>query len=132
MRFDSIYMEDMGGDKAKKFTSPMVRVMVEPGFYIYGNVVKCKVICRYHSNNGFINVSPNKKNIHEVLREGIDKFARNKGFTDTTVVVEGIRRYLKSTLIDGDKKIVFNNHFEPELFDPEFSSEDFKVKADDN
>nr|GEZ44480.1 hypothetical protein [Tanacetum cinerariifolium] len=46
MRFDSIYMEDMGGDKAKKFTSPMVRVMVEPGFYIYGNVVKCKVICR--------------------------------------------------------------------------------------
>lgn len=59
MRFDSIYMEDMGGDKAKKFTSPMVRVMVEPGFYIYGNVVKCKVICRYHSNNGFINVSPN-------------------------------------------------------------------------
>lgn len=59
VRFDSIYMEDMGGDKAKRFMSPTVRVMVEPGFYIYGNVVKCKVICRYHSNNGFINVSPN-------------------------------------------------------------------------
>ncbi|CAI9274312.1 unnamed protein product [Lactuca saligna] len=48
VRFDSIYMEDMGADKTKKFTvtGPMVRVMVEPGFYIYGNVVKCKVICR--------------------------------------------------------------------------------------
>ncbi|CAH1417400.1 unnamed protein product [Lactuca virosa] len=63
VRFDSIYMEDMGADKTKKFTvtAPTVRVMVEPGFYIYGNVVKCKVICRYHSN-GFINVSPNGNN----------------------------------------------------------------------
>ncbi|XP_071703420.1 IRK-interacting protein-like [Rutidosis leptorrhynchoides] len=59
VRFDSIYMEDMGGDKVKRFGSSMVRVMVEPGFYIYGNVVKCKVICRYQSNNGFINVSLN-------------------------------------------------------------------------
>ncbi|XP_071693357.1 IRK-interacting protein-like [Rutidosis leptorrhynchoides] len=59
VRFDSIYMEDMSGDKAKRFMSSTVRVMVEPGFYIYGNVVKCKVICRYQSNNGFINVSPN-------------------------------------------------------------------------
>ncbi|KAK9071893.1 hypothetical protein SSX86_008324 [Deinandra increscens subsp. villosa] len=64
VRFDSIYMEDMGGDKAKKFMSLTVRVMVEPGFYIYGNVVKCKVICRYHNtnNNLFVNVSPNKNN----------------------------------------------------------------------
>ncbi|KAL7610199.1 hypothetical protein Lser_V15G09749 [Lactuca serriola] len=63
VRFDLIYMEDMGADKTKKFTvtAPTVRVMVEPGFYIYGNVVKCKVICRYHSN-GFINVSPNGNN----------------------------------------------------------------------
>ena len=37
---------------------------------------------------------------------------------------------LYPTLIDGDKKILFNNHFEPELFDSEFPSEDFKVKAD--
>ncbi|KAK1438702.1 hypothetical protein QVD17_04512 [Tagetes erecta] len=61
VRFDSTYMEDMGGDKARKFMSPMVRLMVEPGFYIYGNVVKCKVICKYHSisNNGFIHASPN-------------------------------------------------------------------------
>ncbi|MFS8032536.1 putative IRK-interacting protein [Helianthus anomalus] len=59
VRFDPIYMEDMGGDKARRFMSPTVRVMVEPGFYIYGNVVKCKVICRYHSNNGYISVSPN-------------------------------------------------------------------------
>ncbi|KAI3813014.1 hypothetical protein L1987_17727 [Smallanthus sonchifolius] len=59
VRFDPVYMEDMGGDRARKFASTTVRVMVEPGFYIYGNVVKCKVICRYHSNNGFISVSPN-------------------------------------------------------------------------
>ncbi|KAI7743074.1 hypothetical protein M8C21_014217 [Ambrosia artemisiifolia] len=58
VRFDSIYMEDMGGDKAKRFASPTVRVMVEPGFYIYGNVVKCKVICRYNNNNVFLNGSP--------------------------------------------------------------------------
>ncbi|XP_076903763.1 IRK-interacting protein-like [Bidens hawaiensis] len=50
VRFDSVYMEDMGGDNVKKFMSPTVRVMVEPGFYIYGNVVKCKVICKYHNN----------------------------------------------------------------------------------
>nr|XP_043640259.1 IRK-interacting protein [Erigeron canadensis] len=58
--FDSVYMEDfMGaGDQSKK--SPTVRVMVEPGFYIYGNVVKCKVICRYHNHTaGLTNVSPN-------------------------------------------------------------------------
>ncbi|KAI3787631.1 hypothetical protein L1987_42234 [Smallanthus sonchifolius] len=61
VRFDSVYMEDMGGDKVKKFVSPTVRVMVEPGFYIYGNVVKCKVICRYnnnHNNNVLINDNP--------------------------------------------------------------------------
>ncbi|KAJ0778833.1 putative IRK-interacting protein [Helianthus annuus] len=58
VRFDSIYMEDMGGDKAKKFVSPTVRVMVEPGFYIYGNVVKCKVICRYNNNNVYPSDSP--------------------------------------------------------------------------
>ncbi|KAL0373080.1 UNVERIFIED_CONTAM: IRK-interacting protein [Sesamum calycinum] len=51
VRFDPVYMEDMGGDKAKKLTPTMVRVMVTPGFYVYNNVVKSKVICRYHNND---------------------------------------------------------------------------------
>lgn len=50
--FDSVYMEDMGGDKAKKLVPTMVRIMVTPGFYVYDNVVKCKVLCRYYNNNG--------------------------------------------------------------------------------
>ncbi|GAB4834254.1 hypothetical protein Ancab_032520 [Ancistrocladus abbreviatus] len=48
--FDSIYMEDMGGDKALKLVPTMVRIMVAPGFYVYDNVVKCKVLCRYKSS----------------------------------------------------------------------------------
>ncbi|KAK4422776.1 IRK-interacting protein [Sesamum alatum] len=52
VRFDPVYMEDMGGDhKAKKLTPNMVRVMVTPGFYVYNNVVKSKVHCRYHNNH---------------------------------------------------------------------------------
>lgn len=50
-RFDPVYMEDMGGDKAKKLIPTMVRIMVAPGFYVYDNVVKCKVICRYYNSN---------------------------------------------------------------------------------
>ncbi|MCL7039169.1 hypothetical protein MKW94_017436 [Papaver nudicaule] len=49
-RFDGLYMEDMGGDKARKLVPDMVRIMVAPGFYVYNNVVKCKVICRYSNN----------------------------------------------------------------------------------
>ncbi|KAL2489971.1 hypothetical protein Fot_43263 [Forsythia ovata] len=48
--FDSVYMEDMGGDKAKRLVPTMVRIMVTPGFYVYNNVVKCKVLCRYYNN----------------------------------------------------------------------------------
>ncbi|KAH7549546.1 hypothetical protein JRO89_XS13G0048300 [Xanthoceras sorbifolium] len=51
LKFDSIYMEDMGGDRAWKLVPTMVRIMVTPGFYIYDNVVKCKVLCRYNNNN---------------------------------------------------------------------------------
>ncbi|KAK9276503.1 hypothetical protein L1049_006037 [Liquidambar formosana] len=51
VRFDSIYMEDMGGDRARKLVPAVVRIMVAPGFYVYGNVVKCKVLCRYYNNN---------------------------------------------------------------------------------
>ncbi|XAR70406.1 hypothetical protein NMG60_11027250 [Bertholletia excelsa] len=52
VRFEPFYMEDMGGDRAQKLVPAVVRIMVTPGFYVYGNVVKCKVICRYHGNNG--------------------------------------------------------------------------------
>ncbi|CAK9135975.1 unnamed protein product [Ilex paraguariensis] len=48
--FDSVYMEDMGGDKARKLVPTLVRIMVAPGFYVYDNVVKCKVLCRYYNN----------------------------------------------------------------------------------
>lgn len=50
--FDPVYMEDMGGDRATKLGPGAVRIMVAPGFYVYGNVVKCKVLCRYQSNCG--------------------------------------------------------------------------------
>ncbi|XVF52705.1 hypothetical protein PTKIN_Ptkin05aG0040000 [Pterospermum kingtungense] len=50
VNFDSVYMEDTGGERAKKLVPSMVRIMITPGFYVYGNVVKCKVICRYYNN----------------------------------------------------------------------------------
>ncbi|KAG8486704.1 hypothetical protein CXB51_020168 [Gossypium anomalum] len=49
-RFDSVYMEDMDGERAKKLVPSMVRILITPGFYVYGNVVKCKVICGYSNN----------------------------------------------------------------------------------
>lgn len=50
VKFDSVYMEDLGGDKVRKLVPAVVRIMVAPGFYVHGNVVKCKVLCRYYSN----------------------------------------------------------------------------------
>ncbi|CAN1333132.1 IRK-interacting protein, partial [Linum perenne] len=50
MGFESVYMEDMGGDRVRKLVPGSVRIMVSPGFYVYGNVVKCKVLCRYLSS----------------------------------------------------------------------------------
>ena len=55
MNFDSVYMEDMGGDKASKLVPSVVRIMVAPGFYVYGSAVKCKVLCRYLSSNNHNN-----------------------------------------------------------------------------
>ncbi|KAI3453571.1 hypothetical protein Pfo_010234 [Paulownia fortunei] len=49
--FDPVYMEDMGGDKAKKLIPTMVRIMITPGFYVYDSVVKSKVLCRYYNYN---------------------------------------------------------------------------------
>ncbi|KAL5541051.1 hypothetical protein UlMin_042624 [Ulmus minor] len=50
-RFDPLYMEDMGGDRARKLVPSVVRIMVSPGFFVHGNVIKCKVLCRYYNNN---------------------------------------------------------------------------------
>ncbi|KAK8496230.1 hypothetical protein V6N13_036383 [Hibiscus sabdariffa] len=50
VRFDSVYMEDMSGERAINLVPSMVRIMITPGFYVYGSVVKCRVICRYHNN----------------------------------------------------------------------------------
>lgn len=47
--FDGVYMEDMGGDKVRGLVPSVVRIMVAPGFYVYGSVVKCKVLCRYNN-----------------------------------------------------------------------------------
>ncbi|CAH8391542.1 unnamed protein product [Eruca vesicaria subsp. sativa] len=42
-RFDPVYMEETGGDRYKG----VVRAMVQPGFYVCGSVVKCKVVCKH-------------------------------------------------------------------------------------
>nr|GME16368.1 IRK-interacting protein [Ipomoea batatas] len=55
-RFDPVYMEDKGGDRARKLVPTMVRIMVTPGFYIYDNVVKCKVLCRYNNSSSGCNL----------------------------------------------------------------------------
>ncbi|WJX48483.1 hypothetical protein P8452_35039 [Trifolium repens] len=55
VNFDSVYMEDMGGDKSSRLVPSMVRIMVAPGFYVYGSAVKCKVLCRYLTNSNNIN-----------------------------------------------------------------------------
>ncbi|XP_011081115.1 IRK-interacting protein [Sesamum indicum] len=64
--FDPVYMEDMGGDKARKLVPSMVRIMVTPGFYVYDNVVKCKVLCRYYNNNN------NGGNLNDLYDKGFN------------------------------------------------------------
>lgn len=63
VRFDEVYMEDMGGDKSSKLVPSMVRIMVAPGFYVYGSAVKCKVLCRYLSNNSQSYISKEEKGL---------------------------------------------------------------------
>ncbi|KAH1251885.1 IRK-interacting protein [Glycine max] len=61
LKFDSVYMEDMGGDKAgSKLLPDVVRIMVAPGFYVYGSAVKCKVLCRYLSSSNNISNKEDK------------------------------------------------------------------------
>ncbi|KAI5382692.1 IRK-interacting protein [Lathyrus oleraceus] len=55
VNYDSVYMEDMGGDKSSRLVPNMVRIMVAPGFYVYGSAVKCKVLCRYLTNSNINN-----------------------------------------------------------------------------
>ncbi|KAL8150465.1 hypothetical protein V2J09_020273 [Rumex salicifolius] len=43
--FDSVYMEDMGEDRAARSLVPtVIRIMVAPGFYVYDSVIKCKIL----------------------------------------------------------------------------------------
>ncbi|KAI4372721.1 hypothetical protein MLD38_010920 [Melastoma candidum] len=53
-RFDPVYMEDMNAGKSKRLVPSYVRAMVVPGFYVYGSVVKCKVLCRYQPAGGAV------------------------------------------------------------------------------
>ncbi|KAI4327071.1 hypothetical protein L6164_019572 [Bauhinia variegata] len=63
VRFDSVYMEDIGGEKAIGLVPSMVRIMVAPGFYVYGSVAKCKVLCRYLSNNSHCYINSEDKSL---------------------------------------------------------------------
>ncbi|GMI94718.1 hypothetical protein like AT5G12900 [Hibiscus trionum] len=45
--FDPHYMEDMFMERQKSHGPSRVKVMVMPGFYVQGRVLRCKVICRY-------------------------------------------------------------------------------------
>lgn len=50
VRFEGVYMEDIAGEKTRELAPATVRIMVSPGFYVFDNLIKCKVLCRYHSN----------------------------------------------------------------------------------
>ncbi|CAL0312391.1 unnamed protein product [Lupinus luteus] len=63
VRFDEVYMEDMGGDKSSKLIPNMVKIMVAPGFYVHGSAVKCKVLCRYLSNNSQSYINKEEKGL---------------------------------------------------------------------
>lgn len=45
--FDPQYMEDMLMERQKSHGGSRVKIMVMPGFYVQGRVLRCKVICRY-------------------------------------------------------------------------------------
>ncbi|KAL9249899.1 IRK-interacting protein-like protein [Drosera capensis] len=93
--FASVYMEDMGADKARKLVPSTVRIMVAPGFYVYDNVVKCKVLCRYHN--------------HYNTTIGRDDFVANGDLVDKGVVVDG--SYSIENLMFGVYYAVEHFHF---------------------
>ena len=45
--FDPHYMEDMFMESPRSHGPSRVKIMVMPGFYVQGRVLRCKVICRY-------------------------------------------------------------------------------------
>ncbi|XP_021278263.1 IRK-interacting protein [Herrania umbratica] len=45
--FDPHYMEDMFMERQRPHGPSRVKIMVMPGFYVQGRVLRCKVICRY-------------------------------------------------------------------------------------
>ncbi|KAJ8759612.1 hypothetical protein K2173_008793 [Erythroxylum novogranatense] len=47
--FDPHYMEDMFMDRQMSRGPSRVKIMVMPGFYIQGRILRCKVLCRYKS-----------------------------------------------------------------------------------
>lgn len=55
-RFDPRFMEDVAADRVIRLEPVSVRMMVAPGFHVYGSdfgVVKCKVLCSYsNGSNG--------------------------------------------------------------------------------
>ncbi|KAK1274149.1 hypothetical protein QJS04_geneDACA012321 [Acorus gramineus] len=51
-RFEGDFMEDVvvGGDRGRRGAASEVRIMVAPGFYLGGGVVKCRVLCGSQSS----------------------------------------------------------------------------------
>lgn len=47
--FDPLYMEDILLDRQQVRAPAQVKIMVMPGFYVQDKVLKCRVLCRYHS-----------------------------------------------------------------------------------
>jgi molecular chaperone GrpE (heat shock protein) len=47
--FDPHYMEDMFMERQRSHGPSRVKVMVMPGFYVQGRVLRCKAVCRYKS-----------------------------------------------------------------------------------
>ncbi|XVF69694.1 hypothetical protein PTKIN_Ptkin11bG0102600 [Pterospermum kingtungense] len=45
--FDPHYMEDMFMERQRSHGPSRVKIMVMPGFYVQGRVLRCKVVCRY-------------------------------------------------------------------------------------
>ncbi|KAK7398838.1 hypothetical protein VNO78_10011 [Psophocarpus tetragonolobus] len=61
VHFDSLYMEDMDTHKHTPTLLPaVVRIMVAPGFYVYGSAVKCKVLCSYFTSQANNTTNTNK------------------------------------------------------------------------
>ncbi|CAI0449977.1 unnamed protein product [Linum tenue] len=53
--FDPRYMEDVSRERAGNgggSSSKVVKVMVMPGYYVQGRVLRCKVLCRYKGSYG--------------------------------------------------------------------------------